>query len=398
MAFARRTEAVTKNHVNLVARIVSGVIPDGDPAHHTVAYGSLKEPVRADAGKQFAFIYIFHDTTNISRTIPIEGIRLPGGITLEHTDTTKKAIKVTFPSGIPRLTEQLQALLSTHTIPVVEESTRSRSTPRQRPAGGGAPSPTAAAAAASPRRPRSSSVARTRHRSGLPPPSVAVPAATPGSFSFATAATGAGNRTAPARSASARRQRPSLGIADPRAGKPPRARSRTPVPARRRATRSASPPCAPKWRGGAAVAPTPAKVTDVFTQILNHLQRAVMPWHDTDIRAEKDAALLTQLGTLQTQLRKIEDPAAAFTCLQGQLATFAVSSKKRTKTHLEEIAKLLGAVTNESDKNACIAKFCARRFDHMVKPDLRAHNTMQTAIAAAKTGGASAAFAPDDRK
>ena len=55
-------------------------------------------------------------------------------------------------------------------------------------------------------------------------------------------------------------------------------------------------------------------------------------------------------------------------------------------------------MTNESDKNACIAKFCARRFDHMVKPDLRAHNTMQTAIAAAKTGGASAAFAPDDRK
>lgn len=396
MAFAHRTEAVTKNHVNLVARIVSGVIPDGNPAYHTVAYGSLKEPVRADAGKQFAFIYIFHDTTNISRTIPIEGIRLPGGITLEHTDSTKKAIKVTFPSGIPKLTEQLQALLTiTHTIPVVEESTRSRSAPRQRPAGGGAPSPTAAAAA-SPGRPRSRSVARMRPGPDSPSPSVTVPAPAPSPFR--AAATGAGSHTAPARSASARRQRPPsghLGIANP-SGRPPR--SRTPRPRRplAHATRSLSPPRTPDWRRKATVAATPENVRSVRASFARHLQRPVYFWHDEFTRVMKDAELIIGLKKLQSTLKREAGKAnVSFKSLQSGISTLFTDSTDRAHGALESILKLINSLP-EDQHASCVAKFMGWQFADMAKA--RLSRSIQSALAA-KTGGASAAApAPDGHK
>ena len=137
MAFARRTEAVTKTHVNLVARIVAGAIPGGDPDHHSVAYGSLKKPVIADGGRQSAFIYVLKDDINVSSTISLESMTLPSGITIQHAQKARNALEIIFTPGITKLTEQLQALLNKHTIPVVEAHTRSHSAPRERhPAGG----------------------------------------------------------------------------------------------------------------------------------------------------------------------------------------------------------------------------------------------------------------------
>ena len=385
MAF--RGQTITKEHVNLVARIVAGAIPDGDPAFHKVAYGSLKEPVRADADKQFAFIYVLHNGINVSRTIPIEDITLPSSVTLTHTDTTKNAIKVTFSSGLPDLTEQLKSTLGTlppNTIPVIEETRivnrRARSVPRQRPAGG-APSPTAAAA--SPRRPRSSSVTRMRPRLDSPPPRVTVPASAPSPF-----------RAAAARRSSSvdprRRQDERFGIADPRGGKPPRARSRTTGP------RSASPPSTPDWRATAAEAATPEDVRAVKASFAHHLQRPVYFWHDELTRIMKDATLISSLNELQSTLRcEAGKEDVSFKSLQSGISELFTKATDRAHGALEEILKLINNLPAEQHAS-CVAKFMEWQFADMAKADLS--RPIQSALTAKTDGASAAAPAPDGRK